>query len=182
MDRERIAADSPGGRDDGETMGRHHRRRLIPSILRSFRAHPQQGSRRGARIFSLKLADALHWFMARAIPVVASDSGERTIRVLVQDVTRLRKTEAHSRKMESLLAHTQEIAKVGSWEYDTERRTFLWSARRGATLSYRVGGALGTARRKCPHPAHARVASAQQRGRIAAHDWHHRRRHRPHRA
>jgi PAS domain S-box-containing protein len=77
--------------------------------------------------YSLNLADGLHWFIARAIPVVASDSGERTIRVLVQDVTRLRKTEAHSRKMESLLAHTQEIARVGSWEYDTERRTFLWS-------------------------------------------------------
>jgi len=77
--------------------------------------------------YSLDLADGLHWFIARAIPVVASDSGERTIRVLVQDVTRLRKTEAHSRKMESLLAHTQKIAKVGSWEYDTERRTVLWS-------------------------------------------------------
>jgi PAS domain-containing protein len=26
-----------------------------------------------------------------------------------------------------LLAHTQEIANVGSWEYDPENKTFLWS-------------------------------------------------------
>jgi len=77
--------------------------------------------------YSLTLAGGLRRFMARAIPVEAPDGGERTIRVLVQDVTRLRNTEEHSRKMESLLAHTQELANVGSWEYDAERRTFLWS-------------------------------------------------------
>jgi len=89
--------------------------------------------------YSLNLADGPHWFIARAIPVVASDTGERTIRVLVQDISRLRKTEAHSRKMESLLAHTQEIAKVGSWEYDTERRTFLWSEQMYRMLSLGTG-------------------------------------------
>ena len=76
--------------------------------------------------YSLNLADGHHSFMARAVPVDAP-TGERTIRVLVQDVTGLQKIEEHSRKMESLLEQTQEIANVASWEYDVERRTFLWS-------------------------------------------------------
>src|SRR5579864_8886970 len=76
--------------------------------------------------YSLNLADGHHSFMARAVPVDAP-TGERTIRVLVQDVTGLRKIEEHSRKIESLLKQTQEMANVGSWEYDVERRTFLWS-------------------------------------------------------
>jgi PAS domain S-box-containing protein len=76
--------------------------------------------------YSLNLADGHHSFIARAVPADAP-AGGRTIRVLVQDVTGLRKIEEHSRKMESLLEQTQEIANVGSWEYDVERRTFLWS-------------------------------------------------------
>ena len=76
--------------------------------------------------YSLNLADGHHSFIARAVPVDAPN-GERTIRVLVQDVTGLRKIEENSRKIESLLKQTQEIANVGSWEYDVERRTFLWS-------------------------------------------------------
>jgi PAS domain S-box-containing protein len=76
--------------------------------------------------YSLNLADGPHLFVARAIPVDGAN-GDRTIRVLVQDVTGLRKSEEHSRKMESLLENTQELAKVGSWEYDTAHRRFLWS-------------------------------------------------------
>ena len=76
--------------------------------------------------YSLNLADGHHAFIARAVPVDAPN-GERTIRVLVQDVTGLRKIEEYSRKTESLLKQTQEIANVGSWEYDVERRAFLWS-------------------------------------------------------
>ena len=76
--------------------------------------------------YSLNLADGSHSFIARAVPVDAP-TGERTIRVLVQDVTGLRKIEEHALKMESLLEQTQQIANVGSWEYDVERRTFLWS-------------------------------------------------------
>lgn len=76
--------------------------------------------------YSLNLATGPHLFMARAVPVDATN-GARTIRVLVQDVTGLRKIEEHSHKIESLLKQTQEIANVGSWEYDVERRTFLWS-------------------------------------------------------
>jgi PAS domain-containing protein len=65
--------------------------------------------------YSLNLADGNHSFIARAVPVDAP-TGERTIRVLVQDVTGLQKIEEHSRKIESLLKQTQEIANVGSWE------------------------------------------------------------------
>jgi PAS domain S-box-containing protein len=56
--------------------------------------------------YSLNLADGNHSFIARAVPVDAP-TGERTIRVLVQDVTGLQKIEEHSRKIESLLKQTQ---------------------------------------------------------------------------
>ena len=97
--------------------------------------------------YSLNLADGHHSFIARAVPVDAPN-GQRTIRVLVQDVTGLRKIEEHSRKMESLLKQTQEIANVGSWEYDVERRTFLWSEQMYRMLGIEPGSdavALDTA-------------------------------------
>jgi len=97
--------------------------------------------------YSLNLADGNHSFIARAIPVDAP-TGERTIRVLVQDVTGLQKIEEHSRKIESLLKQTQEIANVGSWEYDVERRTFLWSEQMYRMLGLEPGSdavALDTA-------------------------------------
>jgi PAS domain S-box-containing protein len=97
--------------------------------------------------YSLNLAAGPHLFMARAVPVDVPN-GERTIRVLVQDVTGLRKIEEHSRKIESLLKQTQEIVNVGSWEYDVERRTFLWSEQMYRMLGLEPGSdavALDTA-------------------------------------
>ena len=97
--------------------------------------------------YSLNLAHGNHSFIARAVPVDAP-TGERTIRVLVQDVTGLQKIEEHSRKIESLLKQTQEIANVGSWEYDVERRTFLWSEQMYRMLGLEPGSdavALDTA-------------------------------------
>jgi PAS domain S-box-containing protein len=66
-------------------------------------------------------------FLGHAIPVDRPDGGTRTIRMLVQNITHWKKTEEHSRKIDALLAHTQELANVGSWEYDVEERSFLWS-------------------------------------------------------
>ncbi|MGH9746935.1 MAG: PAS domain-containing protein [Candidatus Acidiferrales bacterium] len=77
--------------------------------------------------YVLSLADGEHCFLARAIPIDHPDGDSRTIRILVQDITRWKQTEEHSHKIDALLAHTQELANVGSWEYDTEPRTFLWS-------------------------------------------------------
>ncbi len=97
--------------------------------------------------YSLNLADGNHSFIARAVPVDAP-TGERTIRVLVQDVTGLRKIEEHSRKIEALLKQTQEIANVGSWEYEVEGRTFLWSEQMYRMLGIEPGSdavALDTA-------------------------------------
>jgi PAS domain S-box-containing protein len=97
--------------------------------------------------YSLNLADGYHSFIARAVPVDAP-TGERTIGVLVQDVTGLQKIEEHSRKIESLLKQTQEIANVGSWEYDVEGRTFLWSEQMYRMLGLEPGSdavALDTA-------------------------------------
>jgi PAS domain S-box-containing protein len=97
--------------------------------------------------YSLNLADGHHLFVARAVPVDAP-TGQRTIRVLVQDVTVLRKIEEHALKMESLLKQTQEIANVGSWEYNVEHRAFLWSEQMYRMLGIEPGSdavALDTA-------------------------------------
>ncbi len=103
--------------------------------------------------YSLNLADGHHSFIARAVPVDAPN-GQRTIRVLVQDVTGLRKIEEHSRKMESLLKQTQEIANVGSWEYDVERRAFLWSEQMYRMLGIEPGSDTVTLDTACQmfHP------------------------------
>ena len=58
------------------------------------------------------------------------DESGKTARLLtvVQDVTELRRTEAQARERESLLAQAEQLASLGSWEFDVAQQSFTWSA------------------------------------------------------
>jgi PAS domain S-box-containing protein len=54
----------------------------------------------------------------------------KTARLLavVQDVTEIRRAAAQDRQRESILAQAEQLASLGSWEFDVAQQTFTWSA------------------------------------------------------
>src|SRR5271156_1512480 len=54
----------------------------------------------------------------------------KTARLLavVQDVTEIRRAETQTRERESLLAQAEQLASLGSWEFDIAQQSFTWSA------------------------------------------------------
>ena len=54
----------------------------------------------------------------------------KTARLLavVQDVTEIRRAEAQDRERESLLAQAEQLAGLGSWQFDVAQQRFTWSA------------------------------------------------------
>jgi PAS domain S-box-containing protein len=54
----------------------------------------------------------------------------KTARLLavVQDVTEIRGAEAQDRQRESILAQAEQLASLGSWEFDVAQQSFTWSA------------------------------------------------------
>jgi PAS domain S-box-containing protein len=62
--------------------------------------------------------------------ITLPDESGKTARLLavVQDVTELRRAEAQSRERESLLAQAEQLAGLGSWEFELAQQTFTWSA------------------------------------------------------
>ncbi len=54
----------------------------------------------------------------------------KTARLLavVQDVTEIRRAEAQDRQRESLLAQAEQLAGLGSWQFDVAQQCFSWSA------------------------------------------------------
>jgi PAS domain S-box-containing protein len=62
--------------------------------------------------------------------IALPDQSGRTARLLavVQDVTEIRRAEAQDRQRESLLAQAEQLASLGSWQFDVAQQNFTWSA------------------------------------------------------
>jgi PAS domain S-box-containing protein len=62
--------------------------------------------------------------------ITLPDESGKTARLLavVQDVTEIRRAEAQTRERESLLAQAEQLASLGSWEFDVAQQSFTWSA------------------------------------------------------
>jgi PAS domain S-box-containing protein len=62
--------------------------------------------------------------------IALPDETGKTARLLavVQDVTEIRRAEAQDRQRESLLAQAEQLASLGSWEFDVAQQSFTWSA------------------------------------------------------
>ncbi|MFZ0882603.1 MAG: PAS domain-containing protein [Candidatus Acidiferrales bacterium] len=64
----------------------------------------------------------------RGLPLL--DEAGKTVQLVsvAQDVTETRQTAERQRKNESLLLQAEELANLGSWEYDVANQRFIWSA------------------------------------------------------
>ncbi|MDZ8053706.1 MAG: PAS domain-containing protein [Aulosira sp. ZfuVER01] len=68
----------------------------------------------------------LKWLHFRSTPRQLED-GRMAWDGLVVDVTNLKHTEQTLRRSEALLAESQRVARLGSWEFDVETRKVTWS-------------------------------------------------------
>src|SRR5580658_8934258 len=61
--------------------------------------------------------------------IARPDEHGKTARILavVQDVTEIRRAEAQARERESLLAQAEQLASLGSWQFDVAQQSFAWS-------------------------------------------------------
>lgn len=67
-------------------------------------------------------------FYTRAVPI-ADDDGRLTGLVgLSEDITERKEVRERLQKSETLLAQAEQLANLGSWEYDIAARTLTWSA------------------------------------------------------
>lgn len=62
--------------------------------------------------------------------IALPDEAGKTARLLavVQDVTEMRRAEAQDHQRESLLAQAEQLASLGSWQFDVAQQSFTWSA------------------------------------------------------
>src|SRR5580692_5686084 len=62
--------------------------------------------------------------------IALPDQTRKTARILavVQDVTEIRSAETQARERESLLAQAEQLASLGSWQFDVAQQSFTWSA------------------------------------------------------
>jgi len=69
----------------------------------------------------------LRYFHTRCLPII--DSSGQVVRVvgMSQDITEQKEIEYKMRKNDALLEQAEQLANLGSWEYDVERQTFAWS-------------------------------------------------------
>jgi PAS domain S-box-containing protein len=61
--------------------------------------------------------------------IALPDETRKTARILavVQDVTEIRRAEAQARERESLLAQAEQLASLGSWQFNVVQQNFAWS-------------------------------------------------------
>jgi len=82
----------------------------------------------------VELPDGLHWFHVRMLPIVHANRGPKSLWISARDDTERMDSEQRLRKSESLLTQAQQIARLGSWEFDIKTKTLNWSAELYALL------------------------------------------------
>lgn len=76
---------------------------------------------------SAGLANGERWFHLRLAPVADGVAGSKALCLQVSDVTERKHAEENALKTRALLERAEQLADLGSWEYDVERRDFAWS-------------------------------------------------------
>ncbi len=74
-------------------------------------------------------------FDVTKIPLFDAEGGRKALVVLARDVTAQKRDQERLKRSEALLAETQRIASLGSWEWDFRTREAIWSEE-----TYRVLG------------------------------------------
>jgi PAS domain S-box-containing protein len=97
--------------------------------------------------YSVQLADGLHWFVLRVMPV-AHVSGRLTAScVFARDVSLRKRIHVALYKSEVLLRKAEEIGKMGCWEMNLETGEGIWSEELCAMFGLRPGDSAMTKER-----------------------------------
>lgn len=70
---------------------------------------------------------SLMWVRNNVSLVPGSESCERVIMAIVEDITERKQTEEQLRQSEADLAEAQEVAKLGNWRFETAGNSVTWS-------------------------------------------------------
>jgi signal transduction histidine kinase len=77
--------------------------------------------------YDMQLPEGRRWFLARIIPVPRTHRGRNTICLLARNITPEKDALEALRKKEGLWKQAEQLAKLGSWDYDVEKQSFIWS-------------------------------------------------------
>jgi len=72
-----------------------------------------------------------HTFSLSVIPVVHTAGGPKAVRIVARDVTQQVRDLEKLKQSEALLAQAEELAELGSWDYDLVNMKVTWSAQLG---------------------------------------------------
>lgn len=75
----------------------------------------------------------------RGLPLLDENGNTAQLVAVVQDVTEFRQRAERQRKNESLLLQAEELANLGSWEYDVAEQQFTWSGQMARMLGLPPG-------------------------------------------
>jgi PAS domain S-box-containing protein len=113
----------------------------------------------------LDASGARAWYVCTVSPLVVEGKAAGYL-CISQDVTELKRTEERLRRSEQLMVDTQGVAHLGTWEWDVEQPTAIWSAELYRIYGLTPEGYTPSYERylEMVHPDdRARVAEATQR-------------------
>jgi PAS domain S-box-containing protein len=104
--------------------------------------------------YSAGMSDGEHWFRMQSAPALDGAGDSQTLCLHISDVTQSRHAGEKLQISEALLKRAEQLADVGSWEYDVERRDFTWSERFFQMLGLEPREKRVTVEEACPslHP------------------------------
>jgi PAS domain S-box-containing protein len=77
--------------------------------------------------YPLSVGVGERWFVARVTPILAADGTYKSLCLLVRDITERKQAEQKLLKQERLQAQAEELASLGSWEFNVETGEVIWS-------------------------------------------------------
>lgn len=77
--------------------------------------------------YVVNFPEGRRWYHARVTPTARTYRGRNTICLLSRDITLEKNVMEQLRKQEALLNQAEQLARLGSWEYSVEGRSFVWS-------------------------------------------------------
>ena len=77
--------------------------------------------------YVVQIPEGRRWFLARVTAVPRTYHGRNTICLLARDISQEKNALEALQKKEGLWSQAEQLAKLGSWDYDVAKQSFIWS-------------------------------------------------------
>jgi PAS domain S-box-containing protein len=111
-------------------LGRRARKVMNKATFDPFRkafARVLQTGRTETLEYVVNFPHGRRWFLAVISPTPRTHRGRNTISLLARDITNEVNSIQEVQKHEALLTQAEQLARLGSWEYNVESQSFVWS-------------------------------------------------------